>query len=234
MSSWLRRIAEAASEMFLLDVEAGLSPNTTQIEFASKNLEAMHLARAATAVFGPLFAAHLETATRNSRRAGLVSTDYEMVTLAIGFVDLSGFTSSAAEMPPSELLELVLAFEGAAYDLVGECDGRVVKLIGDEVMFTAVTAPAACDIALGLLARTADGGTRAKGGIAFGPVVAHGGDVYGHTVNLAARIVDTSVPGEVLVEQGVVANAPQQQFLPAGRRMLKGIADPVQLWSITS
>ena len=56
--------------------------------------------------------------------------------------------------------------------------------------------------------------------------------MYGETVNLASRITDIAVPGEVLVNEAVVQRADSLAFLPAGRRQLKGFAEPVRLWSL--
>jgi class 3 adenylate cyclase len=56
-------------------------------------------------------------------------------------------------------------------------------------------------------------------------------------VNLASRVADTAVPGEVLVDAGARAEAieisDQLAFAGAGRRMLKGFDEPVPLWSVT-
>jgi class 3 adenylate cyclase len=71
-------------------------------------------------------------------------------------------------------------------------------------------------------------------------VLFRGGDYYGREVNLASRQVDAAIPGEVLVdasvvESGDVSNDPNPEFLfePAGRRVLKGFADPVAVWTVT-
>ena len=87
-------------------------------------------------------------------------------------------------------------------------------------------------VARGLLAWADERGVRARGGLAHGPVVTAGGDVYGSTVNLASRIADIAVPGEVLVDEGVTRAAPYLEFEPAGRRQLKGFTDPVRLWAL--
>lgn len=231
----MRRIAEAASEMFLRDVEAPLHghEHASQLEMAKANLAGIQLAHMATGIFDPLFRSHLEISTRMVRRAREGVHDYSTVPLTIGFVDLSGFTSRSASMNPTELLELVMAFEAASVDLVAEHGGRLVKLIGDEVMFTTVDPAEACAIADGLVhqAGSLAGGGRA--GLAHGPVITSGGDVYGEIVNLAARIVDVAVPGEILVNEAVTARADGLQFEPAGRRQLKGFAEPVRLWSVS-
>lgn len=230
----MRRIAEAAGEMFLRDVEAPIYEKRggTPLEVAKANLVGIELAHLATGIFDPLFRAHLEMATRMVRRAREGQHDYSTVPLTIGFVDLSGFTSRSGSMSPAALLDLVMAFEAAAVDLVAEHGGRLVKLIGDEVMFSTVEASEACAIASGLVrhASLVAGGGRA--GLAHGHVVTSGGDVYGEIVNLAARIVDIAVPGEILVDHAVTTRADGLRFDPAGRRQLKGFAEPVRLWSL--
>ncbi|MEN9643384.1 MAG: hypothetical protein RL238_53 [Actinomycetota bacterium] len=230
----MRRIAEAAGAMFLRDVEAPIQEGHggTQLEMAKASLAGIELAHLAGGIFDPLFRAHLEMATRMVRRAREGQLDYATMPLSIGFVDLSGFTSRSSTMSPDELLELVMTFEATSIDLVAEHGGRLVKLIGDEVMFSAVEPAEACAIAAGLVrqaARLAGGG---RAGIAHGHVIASGGDVYGEIVNLAARIVDAAVPGEILVNEAVVARADGLRFDPAGRRQLKGFAEPVRLWSL--
>ena len=231
MASSFRRVAEAATEMFLRDVEAPLQEGRRdEVTLAKASLAGVQLVDNVTQIFGPLFRMHLQATTTNSRRAG--SDDYCSVRLAVGFVDLSGFTTRSAASSSEELLELVVGFESAAMDLVSGQGGRLVKLIGDEVMFTTVTAQEACAVARGLLAWAEENGVRARGGLAHGPVVTAGGDVYGSTVNLASRIADIAVPGEVLVDEGVTRAAPYMEFEPAGRRQLKGFSDPVRLWAL--
>ena len=140
MGTSLRRVAEAASEMFLRDVEAPLheGPTPSPVELARANNTGVELARMAAAVFEPLFRVHLEVATQSNRRARVGLLDYRTLPLTVGFVDLREFTSHAGTLEPEELLELVMRFESASIELVGLHGGRLVKLIGDEVMFTAV------------------------------------------------------------------------------------------------
>ena len=230
----LRRIAEAAGEMFMRDVEAAMSTHGTELEKAKTNLAAIELAEEAVGIFEPMFRAHLEIATENTRRARVNSNDYATTRLTVGFVDLNGFTARSVSMNPTELLQLVVEFEAAAVDLVSENGGRLVKLIGDEVMFSTVDAFEACRIGAQLIERAGQWGSSARGGIAHGLVITSGGDIYGDTVNLASRIADIAVPGELLVNSAVTEQASGLQFEPAGRRLLKGFAEPVQLWSLTN
>ncbi len=233
MGSSMRRIADAAGEMFLRDVEGPMktSAPTREIDIARANLDAIELARASTGVFAPMFLTHIEVSTERTRAARRDSDDYDTVPLAVGFVDLSGFTERSTRLSPRDLRDMVVDFEARANGIVGDHDGRVVKLIGDEVMFSAISADAACSIALALTHAAPDG-TTARGGVAYGEVVASGGDLYGPIVNLASRIADIAIPGEVLVNDAIAAAAPDRTFEPAGRRSLKGFGEPVRVWTL--
>ncbi len=227
-----RRVAEAAGEMFLRDVEAELFDAGSELDQAKANLAAVELVDAATAMFEPMFRAHVELATLTSRRARQGAADYTTMPLTVGFVDLDGFTARSSALPASELLDLVVKFEATAVDIVTVHGGRLVKLIGDEVMFSAVDCAAGCAIACDLIARVAAWDASARGGIAQGSVITSGGDVYGEVVNLASRLADVAVAGEVLVNEAVTLLAPDRTFEPAGRRQLKGFAEPIRLWSL--
>lgn len=230
----MRRIAEAAVEMFMRDVEAPIKDRgqAPSVELAKANLEANQLAKSAVGVFEPLFLMHLERATKDMRRARSLTDDHHTALLTVGFIDLTGFTTRSGAASPAELLDLVLQFETTAVDLVSDRGGRLVKLIGDEVMFTAIDSDVACSIAADLVVAAGRWAAGARAGIARGVVIPSGGDVYGDVVNAAARIVDAAVSGEVLVTADVVGDAAQHEFEPAGRRALKGFAEPVRLWSL--
>ncbi len=232
LGSSLRRIAEAAGEMFLRDVEAPMQGQATELDRAQATLAGILLARGATVVFDPMFRAHLEVATRTTRQARVGVHDYSTVPLTIAFVDLNGFTTRSGELTPDELLQLVMSFESTAIDVVSGHGGRLIKLIGDEVMFSTVEPAVACHIAAEIIDGAHAWSTSARGGIAHGPVLASGGDVYGEVVNLASRIADIAVPGELLVNEAVMHSAADLRFEPAGRRQLKGFPQPVRLWSV--
>ena len=82
-----------------------------------------------------LFLSHVEIALRRSRGRGTGDRSPHTARLAVGFVDLVGFTPLSSELPVAELAALVDEFEDQAFDLVADNDGRIVKFIGDEVMF---------------------------------------------------------------------------------------------------
>jgi adenylate cyclase len=106
-------------------------------------------------------------------------------------------------------------------------------LIGDEVMFSATDANVLCDIAAALCAEfVGDPALTPRGGLAFGDVLPRGNDFYGPIVNLASRVGDEAVPGEVLVTPEVAELATRHIFEPAGRRELKGFGEPVRVSSL--
>jgi len=128
-----------------------------------------------------------------------------LVPMAVGFADMSGFTALTRRATEAELGTLLEAFEATTTDVVSAHHGRIVKTIGDEVLFVADTPSRAAEIALDLLERSrADERLPAlRIGLASGPVVSRLGDVYGSTVNIASRLTSLSRPGWVLVDRVV-------------------------------
>jgi adenylate cyclase len=120
--------------------------------------------------------------------------------VAVGFADLAGFTALTRRVGAAELDELLEAFESLSTEVVAAYGGRVVKTIGDEVLFVTASAPAAGDIALALVAAD-ERLPPVRAGLAFGPVVGRLGDVYGSTVNIASRLTSLARPGTVLVDR---------------------------------
>jgi adenylate cyclase len=134
--------------------------------------------------------------------------------IVVGFADMVDFTAMSQHLSPSELEAVVERFEALVYDHVPEHGGRVVKMIGDEVMFAVDELPAAAGIALGLIeadgmARDGRGKARAgeptlpplRVGLACGPALNWEGDLFGPTVNLASRLVNIARPGTILVSE---------------------------------
>jgi adenylate cyclase len=135
------------------------------------------------------------------RRAALPAAGEASV--AVGFADMVGFTALSQALDGSELAAMVARFEATAYEHVPRHGGRVVKMIGDEVMFAADDAAAAADIALALVEAHAAAPDlpAVRVGLARGPALAWEGDLFGPTVNLASRLVNVARAGTVLVSE---------------------------------
>jgi len=233
IGSSLARIAEAAVAVFLANVEGPIiERHAGELALAEANLRAIQALEAIPNGVRTILRAHMETAIRRLRAARRERLMLDTVQVAVGFIDLVGYTRLSQQLDPRALGTLVERFEALASDTVAARDGRVVKLIGDEVMFVAVDAAAACDIALTLVERFAgDTSVMPRGGLALGPALMRSGDYYGPVVNLASRIAELAVPREILVTAEVVERAGTDRFTfePAGRRILKGFEGPVAL-----
>ncbi len=124
---------------------------------------------------------------------------------AVVFVDIVGYTSRSKSLTDGELVTWIEQFESATTDLVTEVGGRIIKNIGDEVLFVVDDPEAAVRVALAMAARgsdEADSYPEVRAGLAYGEVVLRLGDVFGPTVNIAARLTSIARPGTVLIDRG--------------------------------
>ncbi|MFC4531482.1 adenylate/guanylate cyclase domain-containing protein [Sphaerisporangium dianthi] len=146
--------------------------------------------------------------------------------LAVGFADLVSFTQVSRELDEQGLAELVENFEARASDVVAGHGARLVKTLGDEVLFTAPTAETAARIALDLVDVLLEDGREVRVGLSYGPVLPVMGDVFGTTVNLAARLTAIARPCTVLVDPGLaegVEGAPGLLAQRIRRRPARGL-----------
>jgi len=146
---------------------------------------------------------HLAKASRRMLTTDSLGSD--VAQLAVGFVDIVGFTSRSKELSDTELVTWIEFFEAECSAAVNDHGGRVIKNIGDEVLFVADDLAAAAAVALALTARGADEEDdfpAVRAGLAYGEVVARLGDVLGPTVNIASRLTSIARPGTVLVDDG--------------------------------
>jgi adenylate cyclase len=156
--------------------------------------------------------------------------------LAVGFADMVGFTLLSQHLSDEELAAVVRRFEEISHDIVTAAGGRVVKMIGDEVMYVVDGVAEAARIGLDLADAYADDEllSDVRVGLAVGPVLPRDGDFFGPTVNLAHRIVNIGNPGTVLMSDefraALIDTAPGEfTAQPLRPRVLKDLGR-VQLW----
>jgi adenylate cyclase len=127
--------------------------------------------------------------------------------MVVGFADIVGYTSLARQYETAELAALLEAFEESTSETVVNARGRVVKTLGDEVLFVADSPQDAAEIALRLTGpgRSSRGLPALRVGMAAGQVLSRFGDVYGPVVNLAARLTSLAKPESVLVDKELAA-----------------------------
>jgi adenylate cyclase len=156
------------------------------------------------------------------------------VLTAIAFVDLSGYTTLTQDEGDRQALAYARRLEGLVREATHAYDFRVVKRLGDGFMLAAASVT---ELVSGMLtvvraAEERDDMPAARAGVAFGRAVSRGGDYFGHTVNLAARVLSEAVPSEVLVSEECVQEAGSGPFGFHEPRdvQLKGLREPVRLW----
>jgi adenylate cyclase len=147
--------------------------------------------------------------------------------VAVGFADIVSFTETTRNLDERELARLVERFEEAASDIVAEHGGRMVKTLGDEVLYIADTPALGAEIGLCVAeAVRAGGDTDVRVGMAYGLVLSLMGDVFGTTVNLASRLTSIARPGTVLADarlaDGLRGEA-AYDLVRIGRRPARGL-----------
>ncbi len=157
-----------------------------------------------------------------------VRSDPSAPVRAVGFADLVSFTSLVRRMSERQLARLVQRFELLASDVVTEHGGRVIKTVGDEVIFVHTDAAAASAIALDLVDAMAEDELLppVRVGMAHGRVVSRLGDVFGMTVNRASRITAVTPSGMVYVDEDMArVLGSMSGFIATERRsrVLRGI-----------
>lgn len=149
-----------------------------------------------------------------------IEGDTESRPAVVGFIDMTGYTQLSRNVELIELASLLDRFEAAVLDAVVEHGGRVIKNLGDEILFVIEDPAAAAEATLQLLDDLAADDTMPPmhAGLAFGPVLYRGGDVYGPVVNLAARLSSIARKGTIRVDHAMADElADARQFHLATR-----------------
>lgn len=154
----------------------------------------------------------------------------------VGLMDMVDFTGTIRRLGETGVARLVQEFEEHAANVITEGGGRLVKSVGDAVLF--VTREAADGVHIGMRGQRELAHSRLPQvhiGIATGPVVNRLGDVFGTTVNRASRIAACAPPGGIVIDAATaaaVADQPGLRVTPSEVRQLKGLGD-VQLYAVT-
>ncbi len=151
---------------------------------------------------------------------------------AMCFLDITGYTRLTEEHGDEAAADLATRLTGLVQQASERHGGRVVRWVGDGVMLYFREPGPAVEAALEMIEEIVGAGLPpAHVGIHAGSVVFQGGDYYGRTVNIAARIAEYARPGELLVTQEVVeaSELTDVVFSPIGPIELKGLLDPVHL-----
>jgi adenylate cyclase len=153
------------------------------------------------------------------------------VHVSLCFIDLTGFTRYTEEEGDIEALDVVENFV-ASVEATLPREATIVKTIGDEVMIVSPDPLSLTEWAVDFLARF-EQRPQPRVGIHYGDAVYRDGDYFGGQVNLAHRVVNRALAGEVLVTDAVaeaVAAGGRLELKGIGRVSLKGFPSPTELF----
>jgi adenylate cyclase len=172
-----------------------------------------------------------EVARAAERRDGSLPGARE---IGVGFADLVGFTRLGEDVPPDELGAIATRLEELASDVIAP-PVRIVKTIGDAVMYVSEEPIALLEASIGLsLAADAQGDEfpQLRVGAASGQAIDRGGDWFGRPVNLASRVTGIARPGSVVCTEPIKEAAPADAFAFSfiGARKIKGVPGSTALF----
>jgi adenylate cyclase len=152
------------------------------------------------------------------------------------FADIAGFTALTEAHGDADAAELAATFGAEISQVARGCGGEVVKTIGDAVMVRHGDPAEAVELGLAAAHEViaGHGFPAVRVGMHHGPAVARGGDWFGATVNLAARVAAAAAGGEVLATGAVrdrAADLAGVEFEARGEHRLRNVAAPVRLFA---
>ncbi len=220
MGQGLARLAEAQVDIFRTLTDGMTVEQATEATLASAVATLPQLEELVLFVWRRQFAAATARSFASARKDG-------QPVLAVGFLDLVDFTGSTRRWSTTELERTLERFERDTSLRVAAVGGRVIKTLGDAVLYATDDLANAVEVALATVeAHEVDEDLpAARAGVALGPVLVRLGDVYGQPVNLASRLTDEARPGTVLVDDtaaSALATDPAYVVKGLRRRSVRG------------
>lgn len=160
-------------------------------------------------------------------------TNLDQIRITICFIDLTGFTRFTEEEGDVEAFNVIERFTETVEATLPP-DAGIVKTIGDEVMVVSPDPESLVEWAVGFLALFTDR-PKPRAGIHYGAAVFRDGDYFGGQVNLAHRVVNRALGGEVLITDPVreaIEDHPDLDTDPLGEVELKGFPMPTPLFLV--
>lgn len=177
---------------------------------------------------------HLSTAV--GRLLLTDSTDAASEPMCVGFADIVGYTTRSRSMSTEALASMVERFEQLTTELITDHEGRVIKTIGDEVLFVVDAPKHAALLALELLEQhlSDEDFPEVRVGLAYGSVLHRLGDVFGPVVNVASRLTSVAKPGRAVLDRSMadaLRDDPELRIRPMRRTSVKGY-ERLEPWSL--
>ena len=213
------------------EIEAGDAATGSRTQAAIRMVERVNEPFESLLVY--VWRRHLAAAVARVEALGANEEDLHTAQVTVGFSDIVSFTALSNEIEEERIGDLVEIFESRCADVVAGRRGRVIKSIGDSVLFVNDDPIRAFDTAEGIIAvigrdpRMPD----VRVGLASGSVVMRLGDVFGPPVNMAARLTSVARRNRIIIDADTAALLPEDQFetrrLPARPVRGFGLVEPV-------
>lgn len=228
------RVADTAVSGFIVNIAPeAMQRDPSGLALARANAEATQLLPFVVFGFDVLLRHHIVGMRRFEEST---ADGIDLSRRSVGFVDLVGSTELTEELDMRALATLLGDFDATASEIVIAHGCRLVKMIGDEIMF--VSERPADAVAGGLALIEAFENHRelppVRGAVATGSLLVRSGDYAGRAVNLAARAVKIARPSTLLVDGTTAGDLPSEWFAcdDTGRHRMKGFASPIQLFRV--
>jgi len=221
-----RLMAEGASEeeveRLISGIEQNLGPLVTPM------IQRLHREYLLEAMMEDAFF-HLPESDTQARELGSVEA-------TIAFVDIASFTALAEVSGDDTAVHVLDRVDAVVRPLLVEHDGKLVKHIGDGFMLAFRDPAAAVRSAVATqteLAHDADL-PAIRVGINTGPALYRTGDYLGNAVNVASRVVNAAMPGQILLTEPVAVAADKAgiEVEELGVRMMRGVDEPLALYRV--
>ena len=213
------------------EMEAGESATGSRATAALRLLDALNGPFQSLLVY--VWRRHRAASVARVEALAADDADLHTTRLTVGFADIVQFTALTNRLDHDRIGDLVEIFESRCADVVAGQHGRVIKSLGDAVLFVNEDPIRAYDTAEGIIAvvgrdqRMPD----VRVGLSTGPVVMRLGDVFGPAVNMAARLTGVARRNRIIVDEATAQLLPGDQFetrgLPARPVRGFGLVEPV-------
>jgi class 3 adenylate cyclase len=235
----IARITEAESSAMRAGMQGAIDVGVTGDELVTAKAYAAVTALVPRVgqMLDALHRQHLEATRLHFEDIDQVQEERTAFRCGVGFADLSGFTKLSQQLTLAELSQVLTIFEETATDTIHARGGRIVKFLGDAVMWVSAEPEQLAAIAADLVThpRAVMAGIEVRSGLAYGKVLAQDGDYFGTPVNLAARLVGVAEPGQVLAAGDLVeALGSGWLAVPEVPQALRGFDDLVTPYALSS
>jgi class 3 adenylate cyclase len=160
--------------------------------------------------------------------------------LTVFFIDIVGYTEKSGTLKSTDMMKLIKAFEDIAGATIDECQGRIVKKMGDAILAYFKSPVGATVAALTVQKKLAEYSSlkvglekiQARIGLNTGSVIRKGKDIFGEVVNVAQRMQSAATPGDILLTEATYQEINDYvRCTELGKIQVKGIKEAITAYS---